>query len=126
MGLSGGLLKLHGLVEILAGVAMIVATDQVFPFLGHQSLEVQYVAKCFGAAIISLGLTALLSFPSRGIIFGALSYHSSVTALFIHQISENISSDPAATKLAAIFHGAFTLLFALAWLTYASPKVKKN
>merc|ERR1711879_1135749 len=92
MGFVGGLLKFHGLLESAAGIAMIVVTEMVFPFLAGQSLEVQYVGKMFGAAILALGLTALMSNVSSGILFGAFAYHSTVTSLLCVNFSKILSA----------------------------------
>merc|ERR1711879_199971 len=124
MGFVGGLLKFHGLLESAAGIAMIVVTEMVFPFLAGQSLEVQYVGKMFGAAILALGLTALMPNVSSGILFGAFAYHSTVTSLFVRQLFENIVSDPDKTTMACGVHGFLALLFAFAWAPYSPQKVK--
>ena len=121
------LLKLHGILEISAGVAMIVVTSQVFPFLADSSQEIQYLGKCFGVAIMALGLTALMSKRASGaLLFGALSYHVSVTSLFVRQLINEIASEPAKTQIACGGHGTLALLFAFAWVSHVTAKKTKN
>ena len=54
-------LTVHGIAEILAGLAMIFSTKKVFPFVVKNPNDLGYLGKSFGVAITALGITALLA-----------------------------------------------------------------
>lgn len=123
---AGPLLKVHGVLEVVAGIAMIVVTTKVFPFTASAGIESQYLGKSFGVAILALGLTALISRPSSGLLFGALAYHTSISSLMFRQVMEGSTSDATGVTAAAGFHGILAVIFAFTWIKWISRKKKIN
>lgn len=126
------LLWLHGIAELVAGIAMIFITEAVFPFTSNASAEVQFLGKSFGVAIAALGITGLVSNKNHtfGTFFGAFSYHALIASLLAYQAINAISSDIQATFTATAVHTIFAAAFLRAVLNYnnqvTTAVVKKN
>lgn len=126
MSFQSYLLRFHGVAETIAGIAMIVATERVFPVVIGQSVEIQFLGKFFGAAILSLGITGILARPSPQVLLGALSYHATIASLFARLLQTTNVVDSTGSTTAAVFHGLVALLFGFAWLTYRPTSTTRS
>ena len=108
----------HGLLEVLAGLGMIIFTTEAFPFTAV-SPELQMLGKSFGIAIIALGITALLSLKShtKGTLVGAFSYHTIITILMWYQFLHSIG-DIQNASIAVVIHGTLAIVFLISILKY--------
>mmetsp|Transcript_15605 Transcript_15605/g.60999 ORF Transcript_15605/g.60999 Transcript_15605/m.60999 type:complete len:120 (-) Transcript_15605:89-448(-) len=113
--MAATLLLIHGLLEMGAGAAMILAPGAAFPYL--RSKEQKTVGQSFGVAIVALGVTGFLARNAAGgtqmvVAQGAFAYHALITALFVYIAGQGIASDKKVPVIASALHGTLAFLFA--------------